>query len=167
MKNLLLFILFLSVYSFGQENRTVRQNDLRDTLNANSRGFLLEADSTQFRTFSNLKYATKAQLTAIGDSNFVLTSETSSWDKDASDDVSLTANFFTGTDSIHYGADSIVVPHGVGSVPQFVSIQLTSDSFGFPIWVSGINSLTFYVRRSDIRLETIDSYIKFKWMAYK
>lgn len=79
----------------------------------------------------------------------------------------LAANFFTGTDSIHYGKDSIVVAHGVGSTPSFISIQLVSDGFGFQTWVSGINSLAFYVRRSDTGLKTITSSIQFKWMAYK
>lgn len=80
---------------------------------------------------------------------------------------SLATNFFVGTDSIHYGKDSIVVAHGVGSTPSFISIQLVSDGFGFQTWVSGINSLTFYVRRSDTGLKTINSSIQFKWMAKK
>lgn len=115
-------------------------------------------DITELNYLDNATSNIQIQLNAK-----VNTSETSSWDKNASDDVLL----YTGTDSIHYGQDSIVVTHGVGSTPRFISLQLTSDSFGFPIWVSGTNSLTFYVRRSDVGLETITSYIKFKWMAYK
>lgn len=132
--------------------------------------YLENADSTNQRTFSDLKYSTKVitnslaeDIANIADSNFVLTSETSAWDKNASDD----ALFYTGTDSIHYGKDSIAVAHGVGSTPSFISIQLVSDGFGFQTWVSGINSLAFYVRRSDTGLKTIDSSIRFKWMAYK
>lgn len=132
--------------------------------------YLENADSANQRTFSDLKYSTKVitnslaeDIANIADSNFVLTSETSAWDKNASDD----ALFYTGTDSIHYGKDSIVVAHGVGSTPSFVSIQLVSDGFGFQTWVSGINSLTFYVRRSDTGLKTINSSIQFKWMAKK
>ena len=81
----------------------------------------------------------------------------------------LTTHFFTGTDSIHYGQDSIVVTHGVGSAPQYVSIQVISNSFGYPVWVNenSIGSTTFAVKRSGVGLETISSYIKFKWMAYK
>jgi hypothetical protein len=86
---------------------------------------------------------------------------------DTSSDNITTSDLIAGTDSIHYGEDSIVVSHGVGSTPQFVVIQLVSDGFGFQTWVSGINSLTFYVRRSDTGLKTITSSIQFKWMAYK
>ena len=119
--------------------------------------YLENVDSTNQRTFSDLKYATKVitdsladDIANIADSNFVLTSE-----------------IITGTDSIHYGQDSILVSHGVVSIPSFVSIQLVSDGFGFQTWVSGINSLTFYVRRSDTGLKTINSSIQFKWMAKK
>lgn len=153
MKKIFLFVILLSIYSFAQENRTVRQNDMRDTLNANSRGFLLEADSTQFRTFSNLKYLENADSTSqrtFSDLKYI-----------------SKASLVVGEDSIHYGADSIVVSHGVGSTPTFVVIQLISDGFGFQTWVSGTNSLTFYVRRSDTGLKTINDSIKFKWMAYK
>ena len=82
-------------------------------------------------------------------------------------DDSLGVHFKIGTDSIHYGADSIVVTHGVGSTPSFVSIQLTSNSFGFPIWVNTIGGTTFAVKRDNTGLSTITTYIKFKWMAYK
>ena len=82
-------------------------------------------------------------------------------------DDSLGIHFKTGTDSIHYGADSIVITHGVGSTPSFVSIQLTSNSFGFPIWVNTIGGTTFAVKRDNTGLSTITTYIKFKWMAYK
>jgi hypothetical protein len=78
------------------------------------------------------------------------------------------AYFYTGTDSIHYGQDSIVVTHGVGSTPRFVSIQLMSDNFGYRTWVNVIGATTFSVKRnSSVWIETPTTYIKFKWMAYK
>jgi len=81
---------------------------------------------------------------------------------------SLNANFYTGTDSIHYGQDSIVVTHGVGSAPSFVDIQEMSDAFGFRIWVNVIGATTFSVKRNDPTvLEEPTTYIKFRWLAYK
>lgn len=175
MKKIFLFIILLSVYSFGQENRTVRMNNLTDSLNTIRASIALKlnaSDTTSLSNRINLKLTAsdttslsnrinlKASLVItdsladdisnIADSNFVLTSE-----------------MISGTDSIHYGQDSIVVTHGVGSTPRFISIQLVSDGFGFQTWVSGINSLTFYVRRSDTGLKTITSSIQFKWMAYR
>ena len=83
-------------------------------------------------------------------------------------DDSLNANFFTGIDSIHYGADSIVVTHGVGIAPSFVDIQEMSDGFGYRIWVNVINAATFSVKRnSSVVLEEPTTYIKFRWMAMK
>lgn len=134
---------------------------------------LYGSDSTAFRTFSNLKYLDKVDTTAqrtFSDLKYPTKTSMQTVDDSLASDIAenkLTTHFFTGTDSIHYGQDSIVVSHGVGSTPQFISIQLTSDSFGFPIWVNTIGATTFAVKRSDVGLETITSYIKFKWMAYK
>lgn len=154
MKKLIFIILLLSIYSFGQENRTVRMNNLTDSLNTIRASIALKLNASDTTSLSN-RINLKASLTVT--------------DSLASDiaENKLTTHFFTGTDSIHYGQDSIVVSHGVGSTPRFISIQLVSDGFGFQTWVSGINSLTFYVRRSDTGLKTINSSIQFKWMAYK
>lgn len=87
---------------------------------------------------------------------------------DGSNKLSGVHNFFTGIDSIHYGQDSIVVPHGVGSTPSYVDIQLMSDSFGYRTWVNVIGATTFSVKRNTLTvLDTPTSYIKFKWMAKK
>jgi hypothetical protein len=81
---------------------------------------------------------------------------------------SIQSNFFTGEDSIHYGQDSIVITHGVGSTPQFVCIQEMSDNFGYRIWVNVIGATTFSVKRNDpTSIENPTTFIKFKWMAYK
>jgi len=82
--------------------------------------------------------------------------------------VDLSAFIKTGIDSIRYGVDSVVVPHGVGSAPSFVSIQLMSDGFGFRTWVNVIGATTFSVKRnSSVYIETPSTYIKFRWLAYK
>ena len=131
-------------------------------------------DTTSLSNRINLKFNTADTSVfisdALADAKYPTKTSMQTVDDSLASDIAenkLTTHFFTGTDSIHYGADSIVVSHGVGSTPTFVAIQLISDGFGFQTWVSGINSLTFYVRRSDVGLETITSYIKFKWMAYK
>lgn len=80
MKKIIFIILLLSVYSIAQENRTVRQNDLADTLDANSRAWVNESDLTDSLDII------RASVAGVADSNFVLTSETSAWDKNASDD---------------------------------------------------------------------------------
>lgn len=49
--------------------------------------YLDPSDSTAQRTYSNLLYATKKHL---ADSNYVLTSETTAWDKNSSNDVTTT-----------------------------------------------------------------------------
>lgn len=133
-----------------------------------------DIDTTSLSNRINLKFNTADTSIfvsdALADAKYPTKTSMQTVDDSLASDIAenkLTTHFFAGTDSIHYGADSIVVSHGVGSTPTFVAIQLISDGFGFQTWVSGINSLTFYVRRSDTGLKTITSYIKFKWMAYK
>ena len=79
---ILFLILLLSIYSFGQENRLVRQNELSDSLNtlrnligtggvALPDSVIFPTDTTAQRTFSDLKYVDKTTAQTItGQKNF-------------------------------------------------------------------------------------------------
>jgi hypothetical protein len=76
MKKTIIIFLLLSIYSLAQENRLIRQNDLTDSLNAirtliGTGGIalpdsvLFSSDSTDQRTFSDLKYVDKTSTQTI------------------------------------------------------------------------------------------------------
>ena len=78
MKKLIFIILFLTTYSFGQKE-LVRMNNLTDSLNTIRASLALKATLTITDSLAE-------DIANIADSNFVLTSETTNWDKTSSDD---------------------------------------------------------------------------------
>jgi len=113
-------------------------------------------DTTAIRTFSDLKYPTKSD---IADSNFVLTSETSDWDKDASNDItasnvsdSITANKVF-RDSSNYAVPfsygllglklrtiiattQVLAPNGTNSAPAYSFANKTN--YGWNMTTAGL-----------------------------
>jgi hypothetical protein len=183
MKKLLLFIILLTFYSFGQENRLVRQNDMRDTLTTNSRGFAKLASPTFTGTVTlpaSINIGETALLPSVTELNYVdnvtsaiqtqLNAKLNTADALVIGDIDTV---ISGTATINLSLepepDSVVVTHGLGQTPNIYDIVITpqTDLMGFSWRIENVTSTTFEIQLGDTGFETITTNPLFTWWAIK
>ena len=114
MKKTIIIFLLLSIYSLAQENRLIRQNDLTDSLDAIRTligtggslpdSVLFSSDSTNQRTFSDLKYVDKSSTQTItGQKNFSSQLKTLGTNTNISLDENWIGFFRNTTAEVPYG----------------------------------------------------------------
>jgi hypothetical protein len=125
--------------------------------------YLANGDSTDFRTFSDLKYL------ANGDSTDFRTFSDEKYLAQTAFGDSLGNYYFSGTDSIHYGATYIDITHGCGFTPLIKNIYVTpqSTTFGYPYWITNVGATTFRIQRSLTGDEAVTDKIIFSWQIRK
>jgi hypothetical protein len=208
MKKILFLILVSVIYSFGQQNRLVRQNELSDSLDAVraliGTGGIALPDSVIFAS-ELTPYATKIITDSLAEDIAAIpvvsitypdanTIQITSGQAIALDPTTLEINgsnqltiaggvplaqtafgdslgnyYFSGTDSIHYGATYIDITHGCGFTPLIKNIYVTpqSTTYGYPYYVTNVGATTFRIQRSTVGNEAIVREIIFSWQIRK